>query len=104
MHRLAFSFVAVIIIASVTFTLLASTPFSYTVWVDSLFLISLFVIMIVAILFIIEEGFFKPFINNFKYIISKISKLRQIADEIEQKSNHEVRNLPKKYFITILCL
>src|SRR5699024_12051422 len=81
-----------------------STPFSYTVWVDSLFLISLFVTMIGAILFIIEKGFFNPFINNFKYFISKISKRRQIADEIEQKSNNGVRNLPKKYFITIPCL
>src|SRR5699024_6905750 len=104
MHRLAFSFVAVMILASVTFTLLASTPFSYTVWVDSLFLISLFVTMIGAILFIIEKGFINPIINNFKYFISKISKRRQIADEIEQKSNHGVRNLPKKYFITFPCL
>src|SRR5699024_3884504 len=104
MHRLAFSFVAVIILASVTFTLLASTPFSYTVWVDSMFLICLFVTMIGAMLFIIEKGFFNPLRNNFKYFISKISKRRQIADEIEQKSNHGVRNLPKKYFITSPCL
>src|SRR5699024_12387829 len=103
MHRLAFSFVAVIILSSVTFTLLASTPFSYTVCVDSLFLISLFVTMIGDILFIIEKGLFNPFINNFKYFNSKISKRRQIADEIEQKSNHGVRNLPKKYFITFPC-
>src|SRR5699024_11232243 len=99
-----FSFVAVIILASVTFTLLASTPFSYTVWVDSLFLISLFVTMIGAILFIIEKGFFNPFINNFKYFISKISKRRQIADEIEQKSNQGVRNITKKYFNNFTCL
>src|SRR5699024_12648361 len=104
MHRLAFSFVAVIILATVTLTLLASTLFSYTVCVDSLFLIFLFVTLIGSILFIIEKGFFTPFINNFKYFISKISKRRQIADEIEQKSNHGVRNLPKKYFITFPCL
>src|SRR5699024_429473 len=104
MLSLAFSFVAVIILASVTFTLFAFTPFSYTVWVDSLFLISLFVTMTGAILFIIEKGFLNPLINNFKYFISKISKRRQIAVEIEQKSNHGARNLPKKYFITFPCL
>lgn len=60
--------------------------------------------MIGATLFIIEKGFFNPFINNFKYFISKISKRRQIADEIEQKSNHGARNLPKKYFVTFPCL
>src|SRR5699024_1600964 len=104
MHRLAFSFVAVMILASVTFTLLASTPFSYTVWVDSLFLISLFVTMIGAILFTIVKGSFNAFINNFKYFIGKSNKRRQVADEIEQKSNHGVRNLSKKYFITVPCL
>src|SRR5699024_5850175 len=104
MHMSAFSILADMILAYVTFTLFAPTPFSSTVWVDSLFLISLFVTMIGAILFIIQKGFFNPIINNFKYFISKISKRRQIADEIEQKSNHGVRNLPKKYFITFPCL
>src|SRR5699024_7395160 len=86
MHRLAFSFVAVMILASVTFTLLASTPFSYTVWVDSLFFISLFVTMIGDILFIIEKVFFNPFINNFKYFISKSAS----EDKLQMKSSKKV--------------
>src|SRR5699024_11719444 len=97
MHRLAFSFVAVMILASVTFTLLASTPFSYTVWVDSVFLISLFVTLIGAILFVIVKGVFNPFITNVKSFIVKISKRIQIADEIEQKSINRIRKVTKKY-------
>src|SRR5699024_3823449 len=104
MHRIAFSLVEAMILACVTFTRLAQTAISYTECRDSFGLIFLLLTMIGAILFIIEKGFFNPFINNFKYFISKIRKRRQIADEIEQKSNHGVRNLPKKYFITFPCL
>lgn len=104
MHKIAFSFMAIIVLASLVITILVSTPFSYGVWIDSLFLTSLFTTMIGTVLYIIEKGFFDSFMNNFKYFISKINKGRQMADEIEQKTSNTAQSLPKKYLITFPCL
>lgn len=95
----AFSFFALIIVISI-FWVWLSASFTFSAWVDKLFLVSLFTTMVGAIMYLVEKQFFDAFLKNFKYFLKNINKQSRIADEIEQKNHRQTKESPLKFHST----
>ncbi|MFD1929639.1 DUF3899 domain-containing protein [Sporosarcina siberiensis] len=63
---------------------------------DMLFYIGLLLSITSGILFILQEQFFNAFISNSKHFFSKISKQKQLIEQIEGKKEH--RTTYKKHY------
>src|SRR5699024_6745242 len=94
-----FSFFVLIIVISI-FLVWLSPSFTFSVWVDKLFMVSLFATMVGAVMYLIEKQFFDTFLKNFRYFLKKINKKSQMADEIEQKNHHQTNDFPLKFRTT----
>src|SRR5699024_5687669 len=88
----------IIVISILLFWL--SLSFTFSVWVDKLFMVSLFATMVGAIMYLIEKQFFDAFLKNFRYFLKKINKKSQMADEIEQKNHQQTKDFPVKFRTT----
>ncbi|HWO75936.1 MAG TPA: DUF3899 domain-containing protein [Bacillus sp. (in: firmicutes)] len=66
-------------------------------WMDSVFLIGLFLLMIGGVLLLIEGQFFTAFIRSTKHFFKTISKKEQIIQEIEGKKEERTRGYRKSF-------
>lgn len=84
------------LIVSLSLSFLLHQSWSFSKWLDSLFLIGLLLLIIYAIMVLIEAEFFNAFIKSFKHFLVRINKKEQLIRESEKRSNNTI--IYRKYF------
>jgi hypothetical protein len=104
---------AVLLIISLFFSILLSfalyTPWTFLKWLDAVFLVGLFLLVISAVMALIEGRFFEAFVHSTKNFFAKVNKKEQLIRESEQRHGNQpgyVRSFParKTFFYTGLAL
>lgn len=78
------------LVVSLSLSLLLNQSWSFTKWMDSIFLVGLLLLIIYAIMVIIEAEFFSSFIKSFKHFYGRINKKEQLIRESEKRSDDSV--------------
>jgi hypothetical protein len=78
------------LIVSLSLPFLLHHSWSFSKWLDSVFLVGLFMLIIFAIMVLIEAQFFNAFIKSFKHFLGRINKKEQLIRESEKRSNNQV--------------
>lgn len=82
--KLILSFIS--ISSSIILSFMLYTPWSFLKWLDSVFLVGLFLLMAAAIMSLIEGKFFEAFIHSTKNFFAKVNKKEQLIRESEKRS------------------
>lgn len=89
------------VFSSLLLSLLLHPSWNIDTWIDSVFLVGLFLLVISAIMLVIEGAFFVAFIKSFNYFYVRVSKKEQLIRESDKCSNQTVtfqKNFPSKTF------
>jgi hypothetical protein len=78
------------LVVSLSLPFLLHQSWSFSKWMDSLFLVGLLLLIIYAIMVLIEAEFFTAFIKSFKHFYGRINKKEQLIRESEKRSDDSV--------------
>lgn len=80
----------IVVIISISFivTLWGGSPFILATFWDTMFACSLVLTLAGASMHILNSGFFRSYIHQFKNFFRQISRSEQLASELERKNDH----------------
>lgn len=87
------------LLASFILSFLPESAWSLIQWLDSAFLVGLFLLMIASAMLLIEGKFFSAFIQSTKNFFAKINKREQVIRESEKRPAEQVayaKNFPSR--------
>jgi len=87
------------LLASFILSFLPESAWSLVQWLDSAFLVGLFLLMIASAMLLIEGKFFYAFIQSTKNFFAKINKREQVIRESEKRATEPAayaKNFPSR--------
>lgn len=72
---------------SLIISIIMQRTFDLLYWTNTLFLCSLFLLILGGVLFVIQGHFFTGIVRSFKHFVRSISKAERLIREVEGKSN-----------------
>lgn len=85
-----------ILLLTVLLILFTTQEFSLVNWVNSLFVMSIILLILGSVLSLLQDGIFSRFIKNAKYVYRVVSfnKSKEVIDELEGRDSKRLLNSP----------
>lgn len=108
MHLTMFRKTNIILVLTVCLSLITSTiiehAFNLLAWTNTLFLYSLFLLLLGGLLFVIQGKFFSGIIRSFKQFYRTVSKADKVIREVEGTSDDTVKPFRLEFKLTFPLL